>query len=270
MNSPIFQVDAFTDQLYSGNPAAIVVLDNMPDAKQMQAIAEENNLSETAFLAPEKDGFHIRWFTPSTEVDLCGHATLAAAHVLFNELKRPGDTVIFYSKSGPLPIVRNSHSFTMDFPTDSLSGPIKPCPALLSALMDNQNQAVTPAQLFKGRNDLLVVLDNEQAVRTIAPDVRALLSVDARCVILTAEGESCDLVSRVFAPRAGIPEDPVTGSAHTTLTAYWSPKLNKARLTAKQLSKRTGVVECELKNDRVFLTGQAITYMRGEINIDVR
>ncbi|MDF1825803.1 MAG: PhzF family phenazine biosynthesis protein [Verrucomicrobiales bacterium] len=258
----IYQVDAFADAVFKGNPAAIVPLDTwLPDAV-MQKIAMENQLSETAFFVQVGSGFDLRWFTPFFEVDLCGHATLAAAHVLFSELHLDGGEVVFKTKSGELKVERDNGAYRMNFPIDRLS-----------PLSDDRVEValgVPPMALFQGKDDLLAVLECEKAVRELEPDMRRIAELDARGVIVTARAgraEQLDFVSRCFFPKYGIDEDPVTGSAHTTMAPYWSEKLNKSTLRAAQRSPRGGSVGCEVLGDRVILSGGAVTFLRGEISL---
>ncbi|MDZ4680722.1 MAG: PhzF family phenazine biosynthesis protein [Saprospiraceae bacterium] len=263
MELTIYQVDAFTDRLFSGNPAAICQLQEwLPDALLL-AIAHENNLSETAYLVPESDGYRLRWFTPTTEVTLCGHATLAAAHVLYNHLGYEADKVIFHTLSGTLTVKRTSDGYMMNFPTDTLRHVSAPL-ALIVAL------GITPTKVFLGREDYLVVLENRQQVADLHPDFAALRRLQGRGVIVTApcDDSSADFVSRCFYPNAGIDEDPVTGSAHTTMAPYWAERLGKPELFARQISRRGGTLKCRLLNDRVELIGHAVTYMIGVAHID--
>lgn len=262
MKLPLIQVDAFTSAVFGGNPAAIVPLPEWLSAEIMQNIAMENQLSETAFFVPEGDGFRLRWFTPNKEVDLCGHATLAAAHVLFTEHAYPGEVVVFDSRSGRLPVRRDDYRYTMDFPVDDLGS----CDVPTAQVEDALGSAVR--ELLRGKDDILAVLDSAEAVAGLTPDIRKIAEIEARGILVTAAGETCDFVSRCFFPRFGIDEDPVTGSAHTTMTPYWAEKLEKTELTAKQISPRGGDLECVLSGHRVFLSGQAVTYLRGEILLD--
>jgi PhzF family phenazine biosynthesis protein len=261
MKLPIYQVDAFTDTLFSGNPAAVVPLSEwLPDAL-MQQIARENNLAETAFFVPVAAAhYHIRWFTPTVEVALCGHATLAAAHVIFTELQTEQATALtFDSQSGPLYVSRDADRLVLDFPVDTLQVAVPP-PALHECL-----RGVVPKQVLKGKTDYLVVLDSEAEVRELAPDIIVLSTIPARGIIVTAVGEQSDFVSRFFAPQSGVDEDPVTGSAHTTLVPYWAEQLGKTTLHARQLSERGGELFCELRGERVLLGGHTRLYMTGEI-----
>jgi PhzF family phenazine biosynthesis protein len=261
MKLPIYQIDAFTDKLFSGNPAAVVPLSEWLPDETLVNIAAENNLAETAFYIPTEAGFHIRWFTPTVEVDLCGHATLAAAYVIFNIEKYTGEKIIFDSKSGELVVECKEDWLTLNFPTDHFQVAVPP-PALVESLT-----STVMLEVYKGKTDYLVVLESEEVVRDLDFDIIVLSTIPARGIIVTAAGEEVDFVSRFFAPQSGIDEDPVTGSAHTTLIPYWSGKLSKTQLTAKQLSKRGGFLRCELDGDRVFIGGQARLYLQGEIQI---
>jgi PhzF family phenazine biosynthesis protein len=256
MRLPLFQIDAFADRPFAGNPAAVIVLQSwLPDAL-MQAIAVENNLAETAFLVKEPEGWHIRWFTPELEIDLCGHATLASAFVLFSELQEPDDRLEFRSQSGPLTVDRRGETLILDFP----SRPPIPCEApagLLEAL------GISPRPVAKAR-DHFVVMDSQAEVAALQPDFAALNRVDSFGVIVTAPGDSVDFVSRFFTPAAGIPEDPVTGSAHCTLIPYWAERLGKPSLSARQISRRGGNLECEIRGDRVRIGGRAVKVLQGE------
>jgi PhzF family phenazine biosynthesis protein len=260
MKLKIFQADAFASSLFKGNPAAVVPLTEWLPVQLMQQIAGENNLSETAFFIPEGNDFHIRWFTPKSEVNLCGHATLATAHILFNELNFQGRTIAFNSKSGILIVKKVDDKLQLDFPGD-LAQPLKTVPVFTEAL------GFLPAATFKGRTDYLLLFDSEEIIRNINPNFHLLKQTDARGIIVTAKGNEVDFVSRFFAPGVGIDEDPVTGSAHTTLVPFWSAKLNKTELTALQLSERGGELWCTLAGDRVLIVGKTVTYLRGEIEV---
>ena len=257
----LFQIDAFTDKVFGGNPAAVIPLDKWLPDETMQKIGMENNLSETAFFVKEKDHFHIRWFTPLAEVDLCGHATLATAYVIFNHLSYGDPVVKFQSRSGVLTVKKEKDLLTLDFPTDVIAKVEAP-EALLKAFSEK------PKECWKGKTDFMLVFDNESHVLSANPDMRLINSQDARGVIITAPGNDVDFVSRFFAPQCGVDEDPVTGSAHTTLTPYWGNVLHKTNLSARQVSKRGGQLECEWKNDRTLISGKAVTYMIGEITIN--
>jgi PhzF family phenazine biosynthesis protein len=255
---PIYQVDAFTDQLFRGNPAAVCPLEEwLPDAT-MQSIAMENNLAETAFYVREKGRFAIRWFTPEAEVDLCGHATLASAFVLFSEDSIGGDVVEFDSRSGILKVRREGEVLTLDFPADSISR-VPPQEELVQAL------GRRPLEFHKGRTDYMLVYGSQEEIEGLSPDFGALARVPARGVIVTSRGRGADFVSRFFAPQVGVAEDPVTGSAHTTLAPYWAEKLSKTELTAMQLSRRRGWLKCRVSGGRVEISGHARLYLTGEI-----
>ena len=258
-NIRLFQVDAFARQRFEGNPAAVCPLDYWLDDHLLQAIAEENNLSETAFFVPEGDGFSLRWFTPLAEVELCGHATLASAHVLFEHSDYDKPLITFETRSGQLCVERAHTGLSMNFPA------IKALPCTTPELLKQAIGLV--AQEVLAGDDYIVVLDSEAALRQIQPDQGLLSQLDRRGVIVTAPGAQHDFVSRFFAPKLGIPEDPVTGSAHCALAPYWATKLGKLNLQAKQVSRRGGEIGCQVQGDRVILSGQAITYMVGEISI---
>ncbi|MCK0152914.1 PhzF family phenazine biosynthesis protein [Alcanivorax sp. S6407] len=253
----LYQVDAFTSSLFGGNPAAVVPLDEWLDDSLLQNIALENNLSETAFIVPDEQGYALRWFTPTVEVDLCGHATLAAAWVVFNALGFPGERVRFSSASGPLFVSRDGNRLTMDFPARP-GKPIVDLQPLQTAL------GVEISAALQSR-DTLVVLDSAEQVREFQPDLHAIAQLDTFAVMITARGEDCDFVSRFFAPAKGVPEDPVTGSAHCTLVPYWAEQLGKTQLHARQVSARGGELFCSLDGDRVSLSGEARCYLKGEI-----
>jgi PhzF family phenazine biosynthesis protein len=261
MDIPLYQVDAFSAAPFSGNPAAVCLLDAWLDDTCLQAIATENNLSETAFLVPDGDGFELRWFTPVAEVALCGHATLASAFVLFACLAWPRETVSFHTrKSGTLRVTGNDDILEMDFPAI----PTAPLPApdgLVAAL------GAHPKEVFTAGEDILAVLDNERCVRDLRPDFAALAAIECRGTIVTARADDCDFVSRFFAPRVGVPEDPVTGSAHCALTPFWSQRLGKTDLYARQVSARGGELVCRDAGERVRIAGHAVLYLQGTITI---
>lgn len=261
MKLNIFQIDAFAEKVFTGNPAAVVPLQNWMSDEIMQNIAMENNLSETAFFIPVENGFHIRWFTPETEVNLCGHATLASAFVLFHHLNYQKKEIHFQSKSGLLKVKKEGELIVLDFPTSEVNE-IK--------LPDNSEKAfgILPQKCFKGREDLMFVFRNQIEIENLQPDFGFLKTLEMRGIIATATSPEYDFVSRFFAPREGIDEDPVTGSAHTMLIPYWASKLGKNRLVAKQISKRGGVLFCKHAADRVEIGGAAQTYMTGEIIVD--
>lgn len=256
----LYQVDAFTDKLFGGNPAAIVPLESWLADDVMQRIAAENNLSETAFFVPVAGGYHLRWFTPGIEVDLCGHATLATAHVLFEHLGFSGQQLTFMSRSGPLYVVRAEKGYRMDFPAD-FAETVSPPEVLVKAL------GVLPLEVRRGKEDYLVIYPDESTVAGLEPDFRVLMELEGRGVVTTAPGYYLDFVSRCFFPNAGIDEDPVTGSAHTLMTPYWAEKLQKKTLQARQISKRGGDLTCTLEGDRVFLEGEAVSYLEGTFKI---
>ena len=262
MKIPIYQVDAFTGKLFGGNPSAVCPLDQwLPDAL-MQQIGLENNLSETAFLVKEGKDYHIRWFTPTVEVDLCGHATLASAHVIFRHLNFPGDKITFRSKSGLLKVTAHKgKKLTLDFPA-IIAEPLQDVPAAIT-----NGLHISEAPVYKGPFDFMVVLETQHQVEALQPDFRVLAQAGGRGVVVTARGDEADFVSRCFYPQTGIDEDPVTGSAHTMMMPYWAEKLGKKKLSAIQVSARGGHIDCELKKNRVLMTGHAITYLKGEIHI---
>jgi PhzF family phenazine biosynthesis protein len=261
MRTPILQIDAFTSNVFGGNPAAVCPLTAWLPDSTLQAIAAENNLAETAFFVRTPASYCIRWFTPLTEVDLCGHATLASAHAIFTGSADPPAEITFSCTSGVLRATRSAHGIAMDFP----SRPPSPCAesAALAAALGK-----TPRELLVSR-DYLAVLDSEDDVRSITPDMARLGALDAFAVIVTAPGRTHDFVSRFFAPKAGIPEDPVTGSAHCTLIPYWAARLGKPFLRAAQLSARGGELFCEHHGDRVTIAGHAVTYLEGTIDVPV-
>jgi len=260
MGIPYYQVNAFTKSLFGGNPAGVCPLNSWLADEVLQAIAAENNLSETAYFVQRGDKYELRWFTPKLEVDLCGHATLASAFVILNYLDKSVDNVLFETKSGLLTVQRQDELMVMDFPawqTNRCSAP----EALLKGLGGK------PKEVLRSSRDYLAVYDSEEAVKSLKPDMKLLEEVDCLGIIATAPGQKCDFVSRFFAPRAGIPEDPVTGSAHCTLIPYWSERLNKQKLHALQLSQRQGELFCQLLGGRVSIAGCAITYLKGTINL---
>ena len=261
MQLKLYQVDAFTNRLFSGNPAAVCIIDTWLDDQLMQNIALENNLSETAFVVPKGNDFEIRWFTPTIEVDLCGHATLAAGHVIFNYTDFSSNEITFESKErGLLKVKKEGEFLTLDFPADELKK-VSPPEDLIIVL------EIEPIECYKGRSDFMFVFASRQEVENIKVDCSLVSCIGFRGIIVTAKGAEVDFVSRFFAPGAGILEDPVTGSAHTTLTPYWSEKLGKNELTAKQLSARGGELRCKMAGDRVLISGQAKTYLVGKIEV---
>ncbi len=262
MKIPIYQIDAFAENIFSGNPAAVCPLGKWPDDLLLQNIAAENNLSETAFLVTKKENIEIRWFTPVAEVELCGHATLASAHVLFNHLNFAEATIHFHSKhSGPLTVTKKGDTLELNFPADHPE-PALPPKGLIQAIGKN------PLEIWKGKKDYLLYYGSQEDIEEIQPDFTSLKTVQARGIIVTAAGYDCDFVSRFFAPAVGVNEDPVTGSAHTTLTPFWAHRLNQLSFDAIQLSERGGFLHCQLFGERVLISGKARTYMVGDIFTD--
>lgn len=260
MRLPIYQVDAFSRRRFAGNPAAVCPLKKwLPDAV-LQQIAAENNLAETAFFVGEPDGYRLRWFTPEVEIDLCGHATLAAAYVLMDCLGFGGDRVTFHSRSGPLLVWRTGDMLTLDFP--SRPGARQPADPALAAALGAEPEAIYAAR------DTMCVFRTAAEVAALRPNMEALARLDSFAVIATAPGEDCDFVSRFFAPKAGINEDPVTGSAHCTLTPYWAQRLGKTEMFARQISARGGELWVEEREDRVRISGYGALYMTGFIELD--
>ncbi|MHC1725976.1 MAG: PhzF family phenazine biosynthesis protein [Syntrophobacteraceae bacterium] len=261
MKIPIYQVDAFTSEVFSGNPAAVCLLDGWLPDSMLQAIAAENNLSETAFLVRDGDGYALRWFTPLTEVWLCGHATLASACVLFDLKEWPHETVCFQTiRSGKLIVEKKEHLFEMDFPSRPPVGN-RPAGELIGAL------GIRPQKVLYSEEDWLVIVESEESVRDLEPDFNAIARLDCRGVIVTARGEKADFVSRFFAPKVGVAEDPVTGSSHCVLTPYWAGLLQKESLHALQVSKRGGELFCRDRGKRVSIAGKAALYLEGMISV---
>ncbi len=259
MTIPYYQVDAFTDHVFGGNPAGICLLPEwLPDA-MLQKIALENNLSETAFVVRTGDVFELRWMTPAVEVDLCGHATLASAFVLFSETKYAGAEILFQTKSGTLKARREGSRIVLDFPA------MKPARSDVPAALAG-GLGWIPLECWKAR-DYLAVFESEDEVLSLAPDFSQLATLDCLGIIATAPGSDCDFVSRFFAPGAGIPEDPVTGSAHSTLVPYWAARLGKSQLHARQLSARRGELWCEERGERVGIGGECVLYSRSQIEL---
>ena len=254
------QIDAFATSVFTGNPAGVCPLDTWLTDKEMQYIAEENNLSETAFIVPENDHYRIRWFTPNTEVDLCGHATLASAFVLFNQLKHPGSTILFQSNSGELRVSKQNNQLQMDFPALPYQK-IIPTDEMLNAL------SIKPKEIYQSTFDLLCIFEKESDVQTIQLDLLAISQLPFRGIILSALSSSGDIYSRCFYPACNVPEDPVTGSAHCVIAPYWCNRLDKTRIHAVQGLKRQGALECEIKDNRVLLTGTCHMYLQGTIFI---
>lgn len=262
MKQKIYQIDAFTNKLFSGNPAAVCPLDKWLSDDIMQKIAAENNLAETAFYVKQNNTFEIRWFTPLVEVDLCGHATLATAFVLFNHENYSENTIEFYSpRSGTLKVIKNGEFLTLNFPTDTLEQ------VPLTDKMINCFD-IKPILSYKGKTDYLFLYENEEEIINVKPVFDEITKLNCRGVIITAKGNNVDFVSRFFAPAVGVNEDPVTGSTHTTLTPYWAKELNKNELSAMQLSQRKGYLQCKYLNERVEISGQGKLYLIGEIHLE--
>ena len=261
MKLKMYQVDAFADKLFSGNPAAVVILESPLKDEVMQSIAEENNLSETAFVSIHENPLSIRWFTPSIEVDLCGHATLASARILFDYYSDlAGEEINLHSKSGVLKITQVEGGLCLNFPSDQPAA-IESDPLFFEIL------GIQPLMLLRGKDDYLAVFKNQKQIENMQPNFSLLKKVDARGLVISAPGDEVDFVSRCFYPEAGIEEDPVTGSAHTMLTPYWANQLNKDELEAHQLSKRGGRLNCRLANDRVYISGSSVIFFEGIITI---
>jgi predicted PhzF superfamily epimerase YddE/YHI9 len=259
MDIPIFQVDAFAKRQFAGNPAAVCPLKAwLPDAT-LQAIAAENNLSETAFFVRESVGYRLRWFTPATEVDLCGHATLAAAYVLYEYLRYKRDEIVFASRSGKLTVSRQGKRLCLDFPVIQAERSGAPLPLI-------EGLGVQPLEVWRAM-DYMVVLPSEDDVRALQPSWEPLAQCAGRGIIVTARGERADFVSRFFAPASGINEDPVTGSAHCMLTPYWAKRLGKKSMRAQQLSQRGGELWVKLQGDRVLIAGEVKPYLKGTITV---
>ncbi|MBK9388895.1 MAG: PhzF family phenazine biosynthesis protein [Bacteroidetes bacterium] len=261
MKQIIYQVDAFTDEIFKGNPAAVCPLNSWLKDELMQRIAMENNLSETAFYIKDGEDYQIRWFTPTIEVDLCGHATLASAYVLFNYENHYGNNIRFITlRSGDLIVAKEGDQITLNFPSDIIM------PSDISKeFADCFN--IKPSHVFKGKTDYMFVFDSMKEIELLIPDFPNIKKLDCRGIIVTAPADNVDFVSRFFGPQSGVDEDPVTGSAHTTLTPYWSQRLGKESLTAIQLSARKGFLKCKNGGDRVDISGNCRLYMKGEIFI---
>jgi PhzF family phenazine biosynthesis protein len=257
----VYQIDAFANKIFAGNPAAVIPLNNWPETDLMQQIAMENNLSETVFFVKTNEGYHIRWFTPALEIDLCGHATLASAFVIKNYIDPNIETITFSTQQvGTLKAICSNGKYTLDFPA-RMPVPCEPPSKLFASL------GIKDAVEVRRSRDYFVVLPNEEAIKKVEPDFLLMKDLDAIGVIVTAKGTSADIVSRCFYPGPGIPEDPVTGSAHCNIVPYWCEKLGTSKLFAKQLSERGGDLWCELANDRVLMTGDCVAFMKGEILI---
>jgi len=260
MKLKIYQVDAFTDRLFGGNPAAVVPLNEWLPDSMLQNIALENNVAETAFFVKTPGGFHLRWFTPENEVDLCGHATVASAFILYHHENFRGEEISFESKSGKLTVRKSGDLFTLNFPAYKIT-PVEATNDVLNAM------GKVPAEVFKMNNDLLLVYHDEHTLQMIRPDFGKLKQCAARAVLVTAPSTEADFAYRFFAPKMGIDEDPATGSAQCSLIPYWSSRLNRNALNSIQLSRRRGKLKGELKGDRVEISGNAVLYLEGEIEV---
>lgn len=261
MTVPMFQVDAFATRLFEGNPAAVVCVENFPPDETMQNISSENNLAETAFLVPESGNYRLRWFTPTVEVPLCGHATLASAAVVMERLERGRTKVVFHTVSGPLTVDKAESGYSMDFPARP-STEVAPPESIAKAL------GTAPVEVFANAFNYLVLLDSPRAVRELAPDMTAIAQLDRDGVIVTSFGENgYDFVSRYFAPAKGIPEDPATGGAHCALAPYWAARLGKSAFKAFQASRRGGEIRCSVDGDRVELQGNCVFYFEGSSHL---
>ena len=257
----IFYVDAFTEELFKGNPAAVCILEEWPGDDVLQAIAFENNLSETAFVNLKEDPLQIRWFTPTLEVELCGHATLATARILFDEYFQNDTKISFQSKSGELIALQKDDMIYLDFPIDH--------PAVIeSEPLITESLKCEPIEILKGRSDYLAILASEKDIKNLQPDFSTMAELNSRGLVVSAESSKFDFISRCFYPQTGVNEDPVTGSAHCMLAAYWGKKLNKNKLNAYQASPRGGYLQCEISNERIILGGLSKRYLEGTINLN--
>jgi len=260
MRLELFQVDSFTNKIFEGNPAGVIFSEFLPN-EVMQKIALENNLSETAFVYEEGNDYRIKWFSPLMEIDLCGHATLAAAHIYFTEINRDANSITFISsKNGSLEVIRKNNYLYLNFPVDQYA-PIPIDDDLINMIGE------TPIEAFKGRDDIMCIFEDESIIYNIEPNKSLLKLFPVRGLIVSAKSLDYDFVSRCFFPITGVDEDPVTGSAHTTLTPYWAKQLGKDSLLAKQVSSRGGELKCVLEGDRVIIGGEAVTYLKGFITI---
>ncbi|MDX1354840.1 MAG: PhzF family phenazine biosynthesis protein [Halomonas venusta] len=260
MNIDLYQVDAFASKPFEGNPAAVCPLEAWLDDTLLQAIATENNLSETAFFVPTESGYHLRWFTPSVEVDLCGHATLAAAWVIFNVLGDSAETLAFETRSGQLLVQRNGNELAMDFPAKVVE-PLAMEAEVKAALGINEIEELLIS------DDIVVVVNDAQLIESLTPDMQQLKHLPGRGIVVTAKGSDVDFVSRWFGPKVGVEEDPVTGSAHTSLAPFWAKKLGKRQLTARQGGARKGALSCEIEGERVIIKGCVAPYLKGVITL---
>ena len=260
MNIDLYQVDAFASKPFEGNPAAVCPLEAWLDDTLLQAIATENNLSETAFFVPTESGYHLRWFTPSVEVDLCGHATLAAAWVIFNVLGDSAETLAFETRSGQLLVQRDGDELAMDFPAKVVE-PLAMEAEVKAALGINEIEELLIS------DDIVVVVNDAQLIESLTPDMQQMKHLPGRGIVVTAKGSDVDFVSRWFGPKVGVEEDPVTGSAHTSLAPFWAKKLGKRQLTARQGGARKGALSCEIEGERVIIKGCVAPYLKGVITL---
>jgi PhzF family phenazine biosynthesis protein len=260
MKLKIYIANAFSDKKFGGNPAAVVPMNEWLSDRLMQQIAEQNNLAETAYIIPQGDDYAIRWFTPIVEVNLCGHATLASVHIMFEHLGYTRDQIIFHSKGGLLRVRRNQEKITLDFPVDE---PEK----IPDIELIDKALGIKSNKVFKSRFDYMVVLESQSYIETLKPDLTLINKLPGRGLIVTAKGDNVDFVSRCFFPQSGIDEDPVTGSAHIVMVPYWAKQIGKNKLSAIQLSSRRGYLDCELAGDRVLISGHAHTYLEGDFYI---
>jgi PhzF family phenazine biosynthesis protein len=260
MKLKIFVANAFSNKKFGGNPAAVVPLNEWLSDLLMQQIAAQNNLAETAYIVQQGEDYAIRWFTPTVEVNLCGHATLASAHILFEHLNYTRSRIVFHSKSGPLQVTRNDDKITLNFPANA---PEK----IFDDGLIEKSIGLKPLAVFKSRFDYMVLLGNQSDIETLKPDLALIRKLPARGLIVTAKGEEADFVSRCFYPQSGIDEDPVTGSAHTVMVPFWAKERGKNKLSAIQLSARRGYLDCELAEDRVLMSGHAHTYLEGNFYV---
>lgn len=260
MKYKYYQVDAFTDEVFKGNPAGVIFA-NIDSDELMQKIAFENNLSETAFISKKDNNYHIRWFAPYCEIALCGHASLASAYVFFNFIDKNATEFCVNSKSGALRVTRKNNKYFLDFPVDE----IKPYDDydLIEKIV-----GIRPIDLYQGRDDILAIYHSEADIHEITPKFNLLADISSRGLIVTSQSNEYDFISRCFFPGAGVNEDPVTGSAHTTLIPYWSKVLNKSQMIAKQVSQRGGILNCEISGERAIIGGEAILFLIGEIDLD--
>ncbi|HLK30385.1 MAG TPA: PhzF family phenazine biosynthesis protein [Puia sp.] len=261
MKQKVYIVNAFAESTFGGNPAGVMILREWLPEDLMQKMAMQHNIAETAFIVEQENDYAIRWFTPAVEVALCGHATLASAHVFYDHLNYQKDKITFHSKSGSLHVSKRSDGkLTLDFPADH-------APVTESSPTIEEGLKIKPLEVYKGVSDYMAIFENQKMIENLSPDFKILSQLESRGIIATAKGDGVDFVSRCFFPQSGIDEDPVTGSAHTVMAPYWSKKLGKEKMSAIQLSNRKGYLECEMKGDRVLISGNARTYLEGDVFI---